>query len=117
MEYCNIMIGLQPSPVQTVCPFETGQPSENKLPGSADGFESDNSMVKDKTELELEKLVFGDTTGFQASLDLKRPDTFFQLSTEKLSKTRYNEVGSGLEEGFEGLEDADVCTLCSFLKV
>ena len=111
------MIHSKALPTEAIDSFQKSQPSENELSGSYDGFESDDFMLKDETELELEKLVFGDKAGFHASLDADRPDEFFQLPSESLAGTRYDEVGSGLEGGFEGLDDADVCTFCSFRKV
>ena len=113
-------ISSQSSPTMAVDSFQTSQLSEDELSGSYDGFESESesgdSMMKDETELELEKLVFGDNAGFHASLDANRPDTFSQLPSEKLAGTRYDEVSSGLEGGLEGLDDADVCTSCSLRK-
>lgn len=110
-------MGSQPSPTMAVDSFQTSQPSEDELSGSYHGFESNDFIIKDETELELEKLVFGDNAGFHASLDAERPDTFSQLPSEKLAGTRYDEVGSGLQGGLEGLDNADVCTSCSLRKV
>ena len=111
------MIGPQPSPDEAIGSYQKRQPSEDGLSESHEGFERDDFMMKDETEVELEKLVFGDNAGFHASLDADRRDTSFQLPSEKLAGTRYAEVGSGLEGGFQGLDDADVCTLCSLRKV
>ena len=111
------MIHPKPSPTEATDSFQISQPYEDALSGSYDGFESDDFMLKDETELELEKLVFGDKAGFHASLDANRPDEFFQLPSEILAGTRHDELGSGLEGGFEGLDDADVCTFCSLRKV
>lgn len=74
---------------------------------SFNGFNSDDSMEKDKTELELEKLVFGDEAGFQKG-----------LSTHERTAEHGLEGGDHLDdaqveqdqEGLEGLDDADVCT-------
>ena len=99
------MIGSQSSPNQAMDTLQMTQ-----LSGSNNRFESDDFMMKDETELELEKLVFGDSTGFQTSLDADQPDTFSQPPNEKLAGTRYDEVDSGLEGGLEGLDNADVCT-------
>lgn len=113
------MIGPQPAPAKAINSSQTSQRSEDELSGSYDGFESesDDFMVKDETELELEKLVFGDNAGFHANLNSDRPDAFSQPPSEKLAETRYDEVGSGLEGGLEGLDDAEVCTLCSLRKI
>ena len=73
---------------------------------SMDSFnrvESDEMVRKDKTELELEKLVFGDQTGFHEGLRLQGQRA--ALTTQPAEQGRLQ------EEGLEDIDDADVCTL------
>ncbi len=77
---------------------------------SFDGFDSEDYLEKDKTELELEKLVFGDEVGFQEGLNAyerKNHKTEHELiEGDHSDEERVGEV----QGGFEGLDDADVCT-------
>lgn len=77
---------------------------------SINGFNSDDSLEIDKTELELEKLVFGDEAGFQKGLSTHE---------QKYHVAEHGLAGGGHlddaqvekdQEGLEGLDDADVCT-------
>ena len=70
---------------------------------SFSGVESDDSIEKDQTELELEKIVFGDEIGFHEGL---KPHGHRAAPT--------NQRGGQdplVEEGLEDIDDADVCTL------
>ena len=71
-----------------------------------EGFDSDEPMGKDGTEMELEKLVFGDRSGFNEGLkSYKHPDNGIRdlVADDQLQGQ------DGLEEGnLEGLDDADV---------
>ena len=104
------MIDSQSSTNKAMDSLQMTQLSEDELSGSYNRLESHDFMMKDETELKLEKLVFGDSTGFQISLDADQPDTFSQPPSEKLAGTWYDEVDSGPEGGLEGLDNADVCT-------
>lgn len=77
---------------------------------SFNGFNSDDSMEKDKTELELEKLVFGDEAGFQKGLSThERKDHTAEhglVGGDHLDDAQVEQD----QEGLEGLDDADVCT-------
>ena len=76
---------------------------------SFSGSDSDDPMEKDETELELEKLVFGDDAGFHERLKSHRQ----KLGVRGQSKTAQSkqEGPDGLEEeGLEDIDDADVCT-------
>lgn len=77
---------------------------------SFNGFNSDDSMDKDKTELELEKLVFGDEAGFQEGLSTheRKYHTAEQVLVggDHLDDAQVEQD----QEGLEGLDDADVCT-------
>lgn len=77
---------------------------------SFNGFDSDVSTEKDKTELELEKLVFGDETGFQEEISTYQ---------RKYHTTEHDLLGGEYlgddqveqdQEGLENVDDADVCT-------
>ena len=70
---------------------------------SSNGVEGDDLVGKDKTELELEKLVFGDETGFHEDLKLQGQRT--------APTSQPAEQGRPQEEGLEDIDDADVCTL------
>ena len=71
--------------------------------------DSDDAMEKDDTELELEKLVFGDDTGFHERLKSHRSEpTALDKSGKVWSKQE--QPGDLLENGMEDIDDADVCT-------
>ena len=70
---------------------------------SFSGVESDDSIGKDKTELELEKLVFGDGIGFHEGL---KPH-----GQRAAPASQPGEQDRLEEEGLEEIDDADVCTL------
>ena len=70
---------------------------------SFSGVESDDSIRKDKTELELEKLVFGDEIGFHEGL---KPHGHRAAPTSQPGGQDRLE-----EKGLEEIDDADVCTL------
>lgn len=77
---------------------------------SFNGFNSDDSMEKDKTELELETLVFGDEAGFQEGLSIY--ERKYQTAEQDLVGGDHlddNQV-ERVQESLEGLDDADVCT-------
>ena len=72
------------------------------------GVESDDPMVKDENEFELERTVFGDDAGFRADLALHK--TTYGLADdgdeEKVQENNY-EVNDG-ERGLEDGADAEV---------
>lgn len=77
-----------------------------------DDFEGFNSDLQDKseTEIELEKLVFGDEKGFRDSLKIHRKHGSAQCSS--VAEGNQAEGPEGLEDGeIEGLDDADVRTV------
>lgn len=86
-------------------------PQPHESDSSFNGFDSDDSTEKDKTELELEKLVFGDEAGFQEGI---------RTYERKYHTAEHNLVVGGEnlddyqvehdQEGLEGVDDADVCT-------
>ena len=70
-------------------------------------IDGDDSTAKDTTEIELEKLVFGDTPGFHEGLKSYR-DASIDLARSVNSDRQ--QAQDGLEEGdLEGFDDADVC--------
>ena len=70
---------------------------------NSNGMEVDELAGKDKTELELEKLVFGDEVGFHDGLNLH--------GQRVAPDSQPAEQGLMQEEGLEEIDDADVCTL------
>jgi len=79
---------------------------EDEEVGASDG-EAGNADDKDSTEEELEKLVFGDSVGFRASL--KRSQQV-AISSSRPDEGEEKEGETGLEE----TQDADVCGHRSF---
>lgn len=75
------------------------------------GRMSDDSTEKDETELELEKLIFGNGAGFHNDLG---KDFFPTCSREVETEDNGDSVVTGGEEGLETLGDADVCPLLSY---
>lgn len=76
-----------------------------------EGLDSDEPMEKDETEIELEKLVFGDDSGFHEGLKSYK-DASNHL--RDLVDGDKQQVQDGLEEGIlEGLDDSDVCKVDS----
>ncbi|KAL2039668.1 hypothetical protein N7G274_007527 [Stereocaulon virgatum] len=74
--------------------------------------DSDDAMEKDDTELELEKLVFGDNTGFHERLKSHRSEpTALENSGEAWGKQE--QPGDLLEKGMEDIDDADLFFLDS----
>ena len=87
-----------------------GSPSslEDDHPKDHDGFVSDEFTEKDETELELEKLVFGEGAKFQANLSADGqifPSTYLR---EAEAEDQGDIIVSG---GLGTLGDADVCSL------
>lgn len=77
---------------------------------SFNGFDSDDSTEKDKTELELEKLVFGDEAGFQEGISTY--ERKYHTAEHDLVGDEHLD-GDQVEqdqEGLENVDDADVCT-------
>lgn len=72
------------------------------------GSDSDDPTEKDETEIELEKLLFGDNTGFHEGLKTRgrAAGALVQHGNEQSQR----EVQDGIaDEGLEGVDDADVC--------
>ena len=74
-----------------------------------EGLDSDEPMEKDETEIELEKLVFGDESGFYEGL---RSYNGANDDLRDLVDGDQQHAQDDLEEGnLEGLDDADVCNV------
>jgi hypothetical protein len=74
---------------------------------------SDHVSEKDATEIELEKLVFGDESGFRAGIELHQrhsSELVFEASdsTESGPHGSEGEGAPGQDRGLEDLDDADV---------
>ncbi len=76
---------------------------------SFEGLESD-PMEEDETELELEKLVFGDEKGFHDNLKLHKKNSLIQYPSiaEEAGEKGQEEAE---DQGFEGLDDSAVRTI------
>jgi len=82
------------------------QPTQIMRDDNLEGFDSD-PMEKDATELELEKLVFGNEKGFHDDLKVHKKNCLAQYS----NVAEEPREKSGLEvedEGLEGLDDSAV---------
>ena len=85
-------------------------PTQDELSNASD---SDQPIIeKDATELELEKLVFGDDAGFREGLKSYTQAAGISESSEEEGEGE--EEGAGIgdvgeEEDLEGVHDADVC--------
>jgi len=77
-------------------------PTQDEFSDSYNGLESDDPMEKDETELELEKLVFGDEAGFQEGLST------YRSTQAELSPVSDDEILQDRGEGLTGVDDADV---------
>ena len=83
-------------------PFNQDDSSE-----SFNGYDSAESKEKDATELELEKLVFGDELGFYDGLKSLNDAALPGTKTDADISADGNEDGL-TDEGLEGVDDADV---------
>ena len=70
-------------------------------------FDRDDSVAKDTTEIELERLVFGDKPGFHEGLNSYR-DASIDLARSANGDRQQAQDGLG-EGDLEGFDDADVC--------
>ena len=92
-------------PIAASPKFDDSDPSVE-----GEDIDSEASSEKDQTELELEKLVFGDEAGFQEGLGAytRKSHIFDQEEIEGVQRgdDQLQEPG----EGVEGVDDADVRT-------
>lgn len=77
---------------------------------SFSGSDSDDPTQKDETELELEKLIFGDDTGFHERLKSHRQELGVR-GQSRTAQSKQDEPDGLEEQGLEDIDDADVCTL------
>ena len=70
------------------------------------GFDSD-PMEKDKNEIKLEKVVFGDEKGFHDNLRLGREGRIAPHAY-RLKEWQRQDAGEVLDQGIKGLKDDDV---------
>ncbi len=94
------------------------QPIQQPTPPTQEGEETDGLVYgpnddpneKDDTELELEKLLFGDDKGFQEGIQehSKGDDEDEDLEPSKDDTFALNEAESGAEDGIQDVDDADV---------
>ena len=82
-------------------------PTLDDMANDFERLHHNNSIVKDGTEIELEKLVFGDDAGFHERLkSYKNGNTDLQGLLDGPER----QARSSLERGnLENLDDADVC--------
>lgn len=94
---------------QSTAPIAASPTSDDSDP-SFEGIDSEESLEKDETELELEKLVFGDEAGFQEGLGAYKRK-FRTIVREGVEEDQRGvEQLDELGEGIEGVDDADVRT-------
>ena len=86
---------------------------QDKLSDDFESVDSRDPMGKDETELELEKLVFGDEAGFHEGLRSHREGAFptkLGVDTEDEEDTAQDK-----DQGLEGLDDGDVRTMAMLI--
>ena len=92
-------------------------PTHDELSEDGDSIMQDNPMDKDQTELELEKLVFGDDEGFREGLrSYGREDGGIGNGLDSADNGAASENGITEERDFDALEDADVSRSPNLLK-
>lgn len=86
-------------------------PTQDELSDGLNALEHDDPMEKDETELELEKLVFGDDEGFREGLRSYRQDVGY-LGSGRDDDGREDDMDGPYseteEQDLDALEDADV---------
>lgn len=85
--------------------MSVGKEERVRILNSVDG---DNLMEKDKTEVELEKLLFGDDAGFYKSLQPHGQGS--APLTAPAGQSQHVEQDRLDQKGLEDIDDADVCT-------
>ena len=83
--------------------------SQDDSSESLDGYDSSDSKEKDATELELEKLVFGDELGFYDGLKSTVNAAVSEIGKDAEPSVD-DDADESTEEGLEGVDDADVRT-------
>lgn len=95
-------------------PAKTAEATQQPTPPTQDDFaevkenlDSDDPMEKNETEVELEKLVFGDDAGFLEGLRSHGQEVS-QLDLGQLEESKDVDTDDVEDEGLEGIADADV---------
>lgn len=95
-------------------PAETAAATQQPAPLTQDDFtdveenlDKDDSMEKDETEVELEKLVFGDDAGFLKGLQ-SHGHGVSRLDLGQLEESNDVDTDDAEDNGLEGIADTDV---------
>ena len=91
--------------------------THNELSEDVDSLMQDNPLEKDRIELELEKLVFGDDKGFREGLrsyGWENGDVGNGLDSAEEGADSENDITE--EQDLDALEDADVSKSLKLLK-
>lgn len=83
-------------------------PTQNDFSDAEDHFGSDDPVEKDETEVELEKLVFGDDAGFLEGLKSHRQEVARSEVDQLEEVAEGKDTSADEDEGLEGIADADV---------
>lgn len=89
--------------------------AQDELSDDSEGLDSDDPMEKDETEVELEKLVFGDDAGFHEGLKSYNENAFPTNLESNAEDQRNAAQVSDEEQALQGVDDADVRTLAMLL--
>lgn len=95
-------------------PAKTAAATQQPTPPTQDDFsdvkenlDNDDPTEKDQTEVELEKLVFGDDAGFLEGLQSHGQEVP-RLDLGQLEESTNVGTDDGEDDGLEGIADADV---------
>ncbi|KAA6412986.1 MAG: hypothetical protein FRX48_02729 [Lasallia pustulata] len=88
-------------------------PTQNDFSDAEDHFGSDDPVEKDETEVELEKLVFGDDAGFLEGLKSHRQEVARSEVDQLEEVAEGKDTSADEDEGLEGIADADLFFLDS----
>ena len=83
-------------------------PTQDEFSDDYRASDEGETMEKDETELELEKLVFGDDAGFREGLKLYRNDTVDSIEDGSEDDVVDNSAGKVEEGDLDAVDDADV---------
>ena len=78
------------------------------MASNTERLSSADSLEKDKTEVQLEKLVFGDSSGFHEKLKSYNDDDSTDLRGVRVGDGQQGRDGVEVDN-LESLNDADVC--------
>ncbi|MCJ1419614.1 hypothetical protein MMC32_005969 [Xylographa parallela] len=83
-------------------------PTQDEFSDDYRASDEGETMEKDETELELEKLVFGDDAGFREGLKLYRNDTVDSIEEGSEDDVVDNSAGKVEEGDLDAVDDADL---------